>query len=214
MDRSRSPGASAGSTSRAGSASSTPDLSRGTPGQSQSGTPHPPIASQQVSRGEGLSQGSQAVGTKARHTADSLTQGIKEAAQTTTRAVKAQASEFTADVGHELNRVLEQQKARGADAMRGVARAINAAAAEMQGQAPFMAQYVRDAAGKVEGLSESIEGRNVNNLVRAASELARSQPMLFLGGAVAAGFVLSRFLKSSAKEDQRDHSSAPDLSPM
>jgi hypothetical protein len=63
-------------------------------------------------------QGSQAVRTKARETADSLTQGIKEAAQTTTRAVKAQASEFTTDVGHELNRVLEQQKARGADAIR------------------------------------------------------------------------------------------------
>jgi hypothetical protein len=29
-----------------------------------------------------------------------LTQGIKEAAQTATRAVKAQASEFTTDVGH------------------------------------------------------------------------------------------------------------------
>ena len=43
---------------------------------------------------------------------------MKEAAQTTTRAVKAQASEFTTDVGHELNRVLEQQKARGADAIR------------------------------------------------------------------------------------------------
>jgi hypothetical protein len=118
MDRSRSPGASAGSTSRAGSESSTPDLSRGTPGQSRFGTAQPSVGSQQVSRGEGLSQGSQAVGTKARQTADSLTQGMKEAAQTTTGAVKAQASEFTTDVGHELNRVLEQQKARGADAIR------------------------------------------------------------------------------------------------
>ena len=161
-----------------------------------------------------MSQRSQAVGTKARQTADSLTKEIKEAAETAIRAVEAQASEFTSDVGHELNRVLEQQKARGADAIRGVARAINAAAAEMQGQAPLVAQYVRNAAGKVEGLSESIKGRNVNDLVRAASELARSQPMLFLGSAVAAGFVLSRFLKSSAKEDQLDHSSAPDLSPM
>jgi hypothetical protein len=96
-------------------------------------------------------------------------------------------------VGHGLNRVLEQQKARGADAIRGLARAINAAAAEMQREAPLVARYVRDAAGKVEGLSGSIEGRNVNDLVRAASELARSQPMLFLGGAVAAGFVLARF---------------------
>jgi hypothetical protein len=71
MDRSRSPRASAGSTSRAGSASSTLDLSRGTPGQSQFGPPQPSVGSQQVSRGEGLSHGSQAVGTKARQTADS-----------------------------------------------------------------------------------------------------------------------------------------------
>src|SRR3984893_7121237 len=141
--------------------------------------------------GEGLLQGSQAVRTKARETADSLTQGIKEAAQTTTRAVKARASELPSDVGHGLNRVLEQQKARGADAIRGLARAINAAAAEMQREAPLVARYVRDAAaGKVEALSGSIEGRNVNDLVRAACELARSQPMLFLRGAVAAGSCL------------------------
>jgi hypothetical protein len=160
-------------------------------------------------------QGSQAVRTKARETADSLTQGIKEAAQTTTRAVKARASEFTTDVGHGLNRVLEQQKARGADTIRGLARAINAAAAEMQREAPLVARGTSAMLpARWKASREALRGANVNDLVRAASELARSQPMLFLGGAVAAGFVLARFLKSGAKEDQLEHSGAPDLSPM
>lgn len=186
MDSSRSPGSSAGSMARAGSSGSTPDLSQAAP----------------------------AARTQARELADTLTQEAKQAAQTTTRAVKAQASEFTADVGQELNKLAEQQKARGTEAIRGFARAINAAAAELQGQAPLVSQYVREAAGRVQSLSGSIDGRNVSELMKAASELARSQPMLFFGGAVAAGFVLSRFLKSSAKEDQLDHSTSPDLSPM
>jgi hypothetical protein len=144
-----------------------------------------------------------------------LTQGIKEAAQTTTRAVKARASEFTTDVGHGLNRVLEQQKARGADTIRGLARAINAAAAEMQREAPLVARGTSAMLpARWKASREALRGANVNDLVRAASELARSQPMLFLGGAVAAGFVLARFLKSSAKEDPLEHSGAPDLSPM
>ena len=61
-----------------------------------------------------------------------------------------------------------------------------------------MAQYVREAAGKIDGLSGIIRNRNVNELLQAASDLARSQPVLFFGGAIAAGFALSRFLKSSA----------------
>ena len=48
--------------------------------------------------------------------------------------------------------------------------------------------------------------------MKAATELARSQPMLFIGGAVAAGFALSRFLKSSANGqsfvDRRSNASA------
>src|SRR5205823_6745931 len=91
---------------------------------------------------------------------------------------------------------VEQQKSRGAEAIQGVARAINAAAAELEGQSPLLAQYVRDAAQKVEGLSSNINGRDINELMKAASDLARSQPLLFIGGAVAAGFALSRLVKS------------------
>jgi len=128
----------------------------------------------------------------------SLSTDLKDAANTARRAVKEQASEFAAGVGDELAKTAESQKARGVDAIRMFARAITSAAAELEGQSPRVAQSVRHAAKKVEGLSENISRRNVDELVKAAADLARSQPMLFVGGAVAAGFAMSRFLKSSS----------------
>jgi hypothetical protein len=130
--------------------------------------------------------------------AASISADAKEAAKTAGRAVQEQASQFAADVGHELKKTAEDQKMRGVDAIQCFARAIGSAAGELENQSPRIAQSVRDAAQKVDGLSRNISNRNVDELMNAATELARSQPMLFIGGAIAAGFALSRFLKSSA----------------
>jgi hypothetical protein len=124
---------------------------------------------------------------------------MQESASTASRAIKEQASEFASDVGHELSRTAEEQKARGVEAIRCFARAMTSAATELEDQSPQVAEYVRDAAQKVVGLSEKIGQRNVTELARAATELARSQPLLFIGGAVATGFAVSRFFMSSAK---------------
>jgi hypothetical protein len=142
--------------------------------------------------------------------AASLSADAKDAAKTATRAVQEQASQFAADVGHELKKTAEDQKARGVEAIQCFARAIGSAAGELDSQSPRIAQSVRDAAQKVDGLSHNISGRNVDELMNAATELARSQPMLFIGGAIAAGFALSRFLKSSA----RSHVSTSRISPQ
>ena len=122
--------------------------------------------------------------------------------------VQQQASEFASSVGQELSKTAENQKARGVDAIQCFARAITCAAAELEGQSPQVAQSVRDAAKKVEDFSENISSRNVDELVKAATELARSQPMIFIGGAVAAGFALSRFLKSSANNSSANNQGA------
>jgi hypothetical protein len=138
--------------------------------------------------------------------AASLTKDVKEAAKTATRAVKEQASDFAADIGHELSKTAEDQKARGVEAIQGFVHAINTAATELENQSPLVARYVRDAAEKVEGLSGNISSRDVKQLFKATSDLARAQPLLFLGGAVAAGFALSRFLKSSARNGESSES--------
>ena len=131
----------------------------------------------------------------------SLTSDVKEAAQSFQRAAKGQATEFAADVGHELKETAEQQKTRGVDALKGFAHAIETAAGELESQSPGVARHIRNAARSVEGLSNNLRSRNVDELMHAASDLARSQPAVFIAGAVAAGFVLSRFLKSSASDD-------------
>lgn len=160
-------------------------------------------------------EGSRSAGSRMGEAASFISGDVKEAAKTATRAVKEQASQLASDVGHELSKTAEQQKTRGVEAIHGFARAITAAASELERQSPHIAQYVREAAHRVEGLSSNISGRDVQELMKAASDLARSQPLLFIGGAVAAGFALSRFLKSSAKSDEIERQpSTPDLAPI
>jgi hypothetical protein len=130
--------------------------------------------------------------------ATSLGDGLKETAQTAADAVRQQAARFAQDVGHELSQTGEAQKARGVDAIRQFARAIDSAAGELERQSPAVGRRVHEAARQAEGFSNNLSHRSVNELIDSAAELARAQPALFIGGSVAAGFALARFLKSSA----------------
>jgi len=181
MNTSRT-GQRAGSDSRARSSSPRPDES--VPLQPS----FPNEASDAVK-----SQASEAAGVAA-----ALTAEMKEAAKTASQAVKEQASEFAANVGHELSKTADNQKTRGVEAIQSFARAISSAAAELDDKSPQLARSVHAAASKVEGLSQTLNNRSVDDLLKVATDLARSQPLLFIGGAVAAGFAMARFLKSSA----------------
>ena len=101
--------------------------------------------------------------------------------------------------------IAEQQKQAGADQIGGVARAIYGAAHEIEEEMPHAAGFVHDAAARLEGAANSLRERSVDDLVRSLNNFARSQPATFFGGAVLAGFALSRFLKSSA-EPSREQS--------
>ena len=130
----------------------------------------------------------------------SLGAALGQTAQTAADALRQQAAQFADDVGHELSRTGEAQKARGVEAIRGLARAIDSAADELERQSPLVARTVHEAARGVEGLSDNLSNRNVNELIDAGVRLARAQPALFVAGSVAAGFALARFLKSSGRE--------------
>ncbi len=152
----------------------------------------------QPSVSEDPGRAARALGREASDAAASLKSDLQQTARAATRAAQEQASAFAADVGHEINKAAEEQKTRGVDAMQGFARAISSAAGELEDQSPTVARYVRDAAKQVDSLSNNIRGRNVTELMHAATDLARTQPAVFFAGAMAAGFALSRFLKSSA----------------
>ena len=129
---------------------------------------------------------------------ESLGAALGGTAQAAADALRQQATMFIGDVGHELNRTGEAQKERGVEAIRGLARAIDSAADELQSQSPLVARAVHEAARGVDGLSDNLSNRNFNELVDAGVRLARAQPAMFVVGSVAAGFALARFLRSSA----------------
>ncbi|RBP04166.1 hypothetical protein DFR50_14039 [Roseiarcus fermentans] len=120
-------------------------------------------------------------------------------AKAAAEALERKAAQLAEDVGDELSRMGQRQKARGVDALHRVARAIDGAADELEDQSPIAARTAREAARQLDGFSDAIAGRSVNDLVDQAMGLARRRPVLFVGGSVAAGFVVARFLMTGAR---------------
>jgi hypothetical protein len=114
----------------------------------------------------------------------------------------------------EARRIASQQKEAGADRLGEVAGAVHGAARSLEAGMPQMASYVHDAAVRLEDAARTLRTRNVDDLVGEISRFARSQPALFFGGAMLAGFALTRFLKSTPPSGPTPTSSAPGASSM
>jgi hypothetical protein len=130
--------------------------------------------------------------------AEGIGGAVTGALRSTASAVSAQASDLVSSVSEEVVTAADQQKERGADAMKGVARAIGGAAENLDEQSPALAKRLRTAAHSIESLSDTVKDRSLLELSHEATGLAKRQPIAFFTGAVVAGFALARFLKSSA----------------
>ncbi len=133
----------------------------------------------------------QRVGDVADHAAEIARRARDQAA--------AAASEFVQPVKDKARDFAEEQKQAGAERLGGVARAIHQAADQLEQDLPPQAgAYIHRAAEGIERVSSTIRERSLGDLVGTLETFARRQPVAFFGGAVLTGFVLSRFLKSSA----------------
>ena len=112
---------------------------------------------------------------------------------------KAALGAASVTVKQSARKIAEQQKEAGADQIGGIARAVHGAAREIEDKMPQAASFVHDAATRLEGAAASLHERSVDDVFRSLNNFARSQPAAFFGGAMLAGFALSRFLKSSAE---------------
>ncbi len=112
------------------------------------------------------------------------------------------AQEKVVDVGaravHGVHSYAQQQKTLGAEQIDGVAKAAHRAAEEVEAQLPGVARSVHKAASRLDAASSSLREQSVEDLLESFGGFAREQPALLFGGAVLAGFALSRFLKASA----------------
>jgi ElaB/YqjD/DUF883 family membrane-anchored ribosome-binding protein len=92
----------------------------------------------------------------------------------------------------------EHQQHRVADSIGSVAQALHQAADKLNEQnEDVVARYTDTAAQRIEQFANSLRDRNLDDLVGQAEQFARRQPEVFLGTAVATGFLIARFLRSS-----------------
>ncbi|MDW6020564.1 hypothetical protein SAZ10_02180 [Mesorhizobium sp. BAC0120] len=118
--------------------------------------------------------------------------GIGESAANAAETARDKAGEFA-----------ERGKAAGAGRMEGFARAARRAADDLQEDSPQIAGYVRQAADGLQQASSSIRSRSVGEIMDMVEDFARRQPTAYFSGAVLAGFVLSRFVKSRPDRSRR-----------
>jgi hypothetical protein len=96
----------------------------------------------------------------------------------------------------------EQQKRTGARQLSGVAGAIHAAADQLDQQLPGAARYIHDAAERIDDVASDLRNRNISDIADGVRRLGQERPLALFGGAVLAGFVLTRFLKSGRSEGE------------
>jgi hypothetical protein len=63
-----------------------------------------------------------------------------------------------------------------------------------------VADYVRDAARKIDRLADDLRHRNVSDLLSAATEYGRKHPVMMMAGAAVLGFALSRLIKAGVAD--------------
>lgn len=112
--------------------------------------------------------------------------------------MRATAGHTTARASEAVKGQASSQKARAADGITKVADALRQTGQqlEQQGQAP-VGTYVNRAAEQAERLAGYLQQTDIEQMIHEASDFARQQPALFLGGALVVGMVGARFLKSS-----------------
>jgi hypothetical protein len=119
---------------------------------------------------------------------------------------KAKLGEVAEPVREKAIEVAQQQKDAGADQVGHFARAVHGAASALEQEMPQLATYVHDAGQKLEGLADDLRNGSVDDLMDKFGRYAKDQPALIFGGAMVAGFALTRFLKASASQTNMSRS--------
>ncbi len=158
-----------------------------------------------VSQGTGTSSGTEnqthgmpgKAGDKTEQVKEAASQ-VKEQAGQVTDQVKEQASKVTDKAKEQATTRVDDQKERAAQGIVGFADALNQVSGSVREQNPAIANFAESAASKLEHFAETLNDKDINELMSDVEQMARRQPALFVGGAFLAGVFAARFLKSSS----------------
>lgn len=116
----------------------------------------------------------------------------------TTSRPSEQAHEHSRTLGQQGESALEQGAGVAAEQTRRFARALHATSENLEKEDQAgLSQYLREAANGLNQFSNRLTHGDIDGLLQEACDTAKRNPVLLLGGAIAAGFLLTRFVKST-----------------
>jgi hypothetical protein len=93
--------------------------------------------------------------------------------------------------------VVDEQRARAAAKLGGVAAAARAAARSLeQSDSQAAARYIHSVAGQIEAVADTVRTRDWAGLLADLDNVANRQPTMFVAGAMALGFLAGRFISA------------------
>jgi hypothetical protein len=118
---------------------------------------------------------------------------------------KETAGRVAGQVQEQATSRLEEQKERAAGSLGSLAQAVRQTGQELRAQdeTAGVAAYADTAAQQIERVASFLRTRDVPQLLEEVEDVAQKQPALFLGGALALGFLGARFLLSSGDRAAR-----------
>lgn len=138
---------------------------------------------------------------RASHAADTAADAVSNIAGQATGLASKAASALASEAQQKATGMLRQQMVAGADYVRSISQTAHTAARELEDKAPEIARMVHHAADRAQRFADDMGGRSADDMLESAWTYARQNPRVFLGGAVAVGFLLARFAKSSAERN-------------
>jgi hypothetical protein len=133
---------------------------------------------------------------------DVTSRPVGEPALTSQRQAAGIAEQIIEDLRGTAEALLDEQKRRASETVHGIAAALQRTAETLHHENVALAPYADQAAGRVAALAARIRDERWRDLAAEAEAVAHRQPALFVIGAIAAGFIVGRFMTASA--DERD----------
>jgi hypothetical protein len=129
----------------------------------------------------------------------------REQAAQTGAQMKETATRMAEEARQRGKGFLEEQKSTAADSLQRFASILHETGERLEDDQPTFSQFFHSGADSLDRFAGILRERDTDSMFNEFQDFARRQPALLLGGAVAAGFFLSRVLKSSSHRHESEY---------
>ncbi len=144
---------------------------------------------------------------------ESTGRNVSEAAMETAERARHEVRQLMGEAKEKAKSALADQKGVIAEQVDSMAHALRMTAHQLDEQnKDTIARYADWAADSLDNLSNTLRERDLDSLIGQVSDFARRRPAAVIGGAMVAGFLLSRFLKSSTAPGESEYQHSPEHS--